>query len=60
MTTATITAIDLKNHKATLRFADGTTQTVAVRADVDLTQRKVGELVYIRVTQAIAISVTEP
>jgi hypothetical protein len=58
--TATVTAIDLQRHKAALRFGDGTTQTVAVRPDVDLTQRKVGELVYIRVTQAIAISVAKP
>ena len=58
-TTATVTAIDMKNHKATLRFADGTVQTVAVRPDVDLTQHKVGELIYVRVTQAVALSVTK-
>ena len=55
--TATVTAIDLKRHKATLQFADGTTHTVAVRPDVDLTQRKVGEKVVIRTTGALAISV---
>jgi hypothetical protein len=55
--TATVTAIDLKHHKATLQFADGTTHTVAVRPDVDLTQRKVGEQVVIRTTGVLAISV---
>jgi len=55
--TATVTAIDLKRHKATLQFADGTTHTVAVRKDVDLNQRKVGEQVVIRTTEALAISV---
>jgi hypothetical protein len=54
---ATVTAIDLKHHKATLQFADGTTHTVAVRPDVDLTKRKVGEQVVIRTTGALAISV---
>jgi hypothetical protein len=55
--TATVTAIDLKKHKADLQFADGTTHTVAVRPDVDLTKRKVGEQVVIRTTEALALSV---
>jgi hypothetical protein len=58
--TATVTAIDLKAHKATLQFTDGTTRTIAVRKDVDLTQRKVGEQVVIRSTEALAISVEKP
>lgn len=58
--TATVTAIDLKRHKATLQFSDGTTRTVAVREDVDLTQRKVGEKVVIRTTEVVAISVEKP
>jgi hypothetical protein len=58
--TAKVTAIDLKHHKATLQFPDGATKTVAVRQDVDLTQRKVGEEVVIRVTEAVAISVQKP
>jgi hypothetical protein len=52
--------IDLGHHKATLTFADGTTKTVAVRHDVDLTKRKVGEKVVIRKTQAMALSVEKP
>ncbi|MEO8426141.1 MAG: hypothetical protein ABI651_03420 [Verrucomicrobiota bacterium] len=58
--TATVTAIDLKRHRATLHLPDGTTRTVDVRKDVDLTQRKVGEEVVIRVTVAVAISVEKP
>lgn len=58
--TATVTAIDLGHHKATLTFADGSTKTVAVRHDVDLTKRKVGEKVVIRKTEAMALSVEQP
>ena len=57
---AKVTAIDLKRHKATLRFPDGKTKTFAVRQDVDLTQRRVGEEVVIRTTEALAISVEKP
>ena len=58
--TATITAINLKRHQATLRFPDGTTRTFAVRKDVDLNQRKVGEEVAFRVVAAMAISIEKP
>jgi hypothetical protein len=58
--TAKVTAIDLKHHKATLRFPDGTSQTFAVRKDVDLTKRQVGEEVVLRATEALAISVEKP
>jgi hypothetical protein len=57
---AKVTAIDLKHHKATLQFPDGTKHTVAVRQDVDLTKRQVGEEVVIRCTEAVAISVEKP
>ena len=58
--TATVSAIDLKHHKATLKFPDGSSHTVAVREDVDLTQRKVGEEVVIRTTESLAITVGKP
>lgn len=58
--TAKVTAIDFKHHKATLQFPDGTTKTVAVRQDVDLTKRQVGEEVVIRTTEAVAVSVEKP
>jgi hypothetical protein len=58
--TATITALNLKKHQATLRFPDGTNRTFAVRKDVDLTQRRVGEEVALRVTAAMALSIDKP
>ena len=58
--TAKVTAIDLKHHKATLQFPDGTTKTFAVRKDVDLTKRQVGEEVVLRATEVLAISVEKP
>lgn len=57
---ATVTAIDSANRRATLKFPDGSTRDVKVRNDIDLSQRKVGEQVVIRVTEAIAIAVDEP
>jgi Cu/Ag efflux protein CusF len=58
--TAKVTAIDSNQHKATLQFEDGTTRTVAVRPDVDLSKRKVGDSVVIRITEALAIQVAKP
>ena len=58
--TARVTALDRKHHKATLQFPDGSTRTFAVRPDVDLTQRKVGEKVVIRTTEVVAVSVERP
>jgi len=55
--TARVTALDVARHQATLQFEDGTTRTVAVRPDVDLSKRKVGDQVVIRLTAALAISV---
>ena len=57
---AKIKAINVKAHKATLEFPDGSTRTVEVRKDVDLTQRQVGEEVVIRCTEAIALTVEKP
>jgi hypothetical protein len=58
--TAKVTAIDAEQREATLQFEDGTTHTVAVRSDVDLSKRKVGETVVIRMTEALAIRVVKP
>jgi len=58
--TATIQSINLKRHQATLRFPDGSTRVFNVRKDVDLTQRKVGEEVTIRVAVAMAVSIKKP
>jgi hypothetical protein len=58
--TAKIEALDLEHRKATLRFPDGTSQTVSVRKDVDMTKGKIGDEVVIRTTEALAISVEKP
>jgi len=58
--TGTITAIDAGKRTATLKFEDGSTKTLPVRRDVDLSQRKAGDKVTFRVTEMIAISVEKP
>jgi hypothetical protein len=58
--TAKVTAIDAEQRKATLQFEDGSTGVVAVRPDVDLSKRKIGERVVIRITEALAIQVAKP
>jgi hypothetical protein len=58
--TATVTAIDQANHTATLRYSDGSSATLPVRSDVDLSKRRVGEKVVIRATQAFAIRLEKP
>ncbi|HOX55262.1 MAG TPA: hypothetical protein P5205_02030 [Candidatus Paceibacterota bacterium] len=58
--TARVTAIDLKARRATLQFPDGAIRKVAVRPDVDLTKRHVGEEVVIRITEMVVLSVETP
>jgi hypothetical protein len=58
--TAIVKAVDLKAHTATLKFPDGSSKTVAVRPDVDLSKAKTGEEVVINITAAIAIAVQKP
>lgn len=58
--TATVTAIDLARHKATVKLPDGTSKTFSVRPDVDLTKRKLGDKVVIRATEVLAILVEKP
>ena len=58
--TAKVKSVDLKNHRATLQLPDGRTKTFKVRPDVELTKETVGAEVVIRITEAIAISVSKP
>jgi hypothetical protein len=58
--TARIAAVDHRHHQVTLAFPNGSQRTVTVRSDVDLQQRRVGEEVVIRLTEAVAIQVTKP
>lgn len=55
--TGTVTAIDSENRTATLEFEDGSSKTIAVRDDIDLSQHDVGEKVVFQVTEMFAISV---
>ncbi|MGA2786947.1 MAG: hypothetical protein ABSF60_05420 [Verrucomicrobiota bacterium] len=55
--TATVEAVDLPKHEATLHISDGRSGTFKVRPDVDLTQMKPGAKVFIRIKTAAAIMV---
>lgn len=57
---ATVSAIDVKGHRATLRFPDGSTKEIKARKDVDLSKRKVGEKVVIRSTEKFAVRIEKP
>ena len=54
--TATITAIDKKAHTVTIKGPEGNTETVKARNPKNLEKVKVGDLVEITYTQALAIS----
>ena len=58
--TGTVTAIDHAARTATLRFADGSSRTLAVRPDIDLEKHSVGEAVTLQVTESVAIKVFKP
>lgn len=51
----TVTSVDPKKHKATLKFSDGKSETYPVRPDVDLTKVKIGQRVAMRSTESLAI-----
>ena len=48
-----------KGDEATLQFADGSTETLPVRPDVDMEMHEVGEKVVFDATEKIAVSVTK-
>jgi hypothetical protein len=58
--TATVTGIDTLRHIVSLRFPDNTLHHYAVRPDVDLSKRQLGEKVVITKTMATAIWVQRP
>jgi len=55
---AVISAVDTATRMATLTFEDGTTDAFTVRPDVEITQKMVGQAIIIRLTDAVALSVT--
>lgn len=58
--TGRVSAIDSSKRTATLRFEDGSTQTLPIRSDVDLSRIKLGEKVVFRVTEMTATRVEKP
>jgi len=55
-----IVAIDSVKRTVTLKFENGATKTLPVRADVDLSKYKAGDEVVFRVAEMMAISVEKP
>ena len=58
--TTDIITIDGHSHQVTIKFPDGSEQTVKVAKHIDLTQVALGDSVLIRITQAVAINVAAP
>ena len=58
--TALIKAVDLKERKVTLKYDDGTTDTLKVGPGIRLEKAKVGQIVHIRRAEAIALSFEKP
>ena len=58
--TATIIAIDGHSHKVTLEFPDGEVKTVKVSKHIDLEEIALGDSVYIKITEALALEIVKP
>ena len=58
--TAQVTAVDLSQHSATLRYPDGSSRIVLVRPDVALDEHAVGSQVVIRVSTAMLVRAEKP
>jgi hypothetical protein len=56
---AKIVSMDTANRQVTLQMPDGTSETVTAGPDVNLANVSVGDSVGVRLTRAIAITVTE-
>jgi hypothetical protein len=57
---ATVAAIDMAVHTATLRNPDGSTRTILVDPQVDLDRFNVGDQVTLTLTKAVALSIDTP
>jgi Cu/Ag efflux protein CusF len=58
--TGTITAIDKKTHTVTIKGPEGGTETIAAKDPKNLEAVKVGDMVEVTYTQALAISLDKP
>ena len=59
-TTAIVEALDIPNRLATLKFADGSTQVVVVRDDVQLSEAQIGAQLKIVMSTSLTIDVQSP
>lgn len=57
--TADVIAIDAHAHKITLEFIDGSTQSVKVGKNIDLTKVSLDDSVRIQITDAVMISIAK-
>ncbi len=58
--TAKVLSVDKLNREVALRMVDGSTQTVQVGPDINLSKVKAGNDVGVRLTQAFMVAVTTP
>lgn len=58
--TAVVTAVDIENHSATLKFPDGSSNVVKVRKDVALDPSQVGREVVFRSSAGMVLTVEKP
>ncbi|MDO8695601.1 MAG: hypothetical protein Q7J74_00685 [Pseudomonas sp.] len=54
--TAVVTAVDVPQHKVTLKYSDNSSKVLAVRKDVVITPSDVGREVVINISHALAIT----
>lgn len=57
---ARVSKIDEKNRTVTLSFQDGSTKTLPVRSDIDLSSHKPGEQVVFQITEMVAVDIRKP
>jgi len=55
--TAVVASVDAKNHKVTFTLADGSSKTVKVNKDLDLSLLPVGETITVQVGTGLAVSI---
>ena len=55
--TAVVTAVDVPQHKVTLKYSDNSSKVLAVRKDVVISPNDVGREVVINISHAMAITV---
>ena len=54
---AVVASVDAKNHKVTFTLADGSSKTVKVNKDLDLSLLPVGETITVQVGTGLAVSI---